>query len=123
NDEHAATHNANACKNCKGGTTHSITFALGTEFLNHIDAQIHPLLIEQFSRTYVSNLYQYDQSIFGARWITPFTTKIVRCSSYNVHHPKEPIEQDGWEYIGSDGRPVRLPELKVGQSYYDEVET
>ncbi|MBW3010446.1 DUF6531 domain-containing protein, partial [Acinetobacter baumannii] len=84
NDEHAATHNANACKNCKGGTTHSITFALGTEFLNHIDAQIHPLLIEQFSRTYVSNLYQYDQSIFGARWITPFTTKIVRCSSYNV---------------------------------------
>ena len=120
--ESAATHNANQCKNCKGGTVGTITFALGTEFLTHIDASIHPLLPDQMARTYVSNLYQFDHSIFGARWITPFTTKIIKCSEYNEKDPHHPIELKGWEYIGLDGRPIRLPELKTGQHYYDEVE-
>ncbi|MCS3525956.1 RHS repeat-associated core domain-containing protein [Acinetobacter johnsonii] len=122
-NEHPATNNANQCKNCKGGTSGTITFAMGTEFITHIDAAIHSLVPESLARSYISNLYQYDQSIFGSRWTTPFTSKIVRCSEYNPQNPTQNSELKGWEYIGIDGRPIKLPELKVGQSYYDEVET
>ncbi len=122
-NEHPATNNANQCKNCKGGTSGTITFAMGTEFITHIDAAIHSLVPESLARSYISNLYQYDQSIFGSRWTTPFTSKIVRCSEYNPQNPTQNSELKGWEYIGVDGRPIKLPELKVGQSYYDEVET
>lgn len=83
NTESQANNNANPCKDCNSRTHNSISFALGTEFLSHQDAQIHPLLTETLSRSYVSNLYQYDQSIFGARWTTPFSSKIVQCSRYN----------------------------------------
>ncbi len=122
-NEHPATNNANQCKNCKGGTSGTITFAMGTEFITHIDAAIHSLVPESLARSYISNLYQYDQSIFGSRWMTPFTSKIVRCSEYNPQNPTQNSKLKGWEYIGVDGRPIKLPELKVGQSYYDEVET
>lgn len=122
-DEHPATNNANKCKNCKGGTGGSISFAMGTEFLTHDDALIHPLVVEPLARSYISNLYQYDQSIFGARWTTPFSSKIVQRSQYNEKKPKENIELKGWEYIGIDGRPIKLRELKAGQSFYDEIET
>ncbi|UJA02039.1 RHS repeat-associated core domain-containing protein [Acinetobacter johnsonii] len=122
-NEHPATNNANQCKNCKGGTSGTITFAMGTEFITHIDAVIPSLVPESLARSYISNLYQYDQSIFGSRWTTPFTSKIVRCSEYNPQNPTQNSELKGWEYIGVDGRPIKLPELKVGQSYYDEVET
>ena len=122
-NEHQATNNANQCKNCNGSTAKSITFAMGTEFLTHADAQIHSLIPEMLMRSYVSNLYQYDDSIFGTRWTTPFSSKIVPCTQYNEKNPKENTVLKGWEYIGVDGRPIKLKELKVGQSFYDEVET
>ena len=122
NNESKAKNNANACKNCNGSTKKSITFALGTEFLIQVDASIHPLVEEQVARLYASNLYQYDQSIFGSRWITPFTTKILQRSKYNENNPLKNERLDGWEYIGIDGRPIELPSLKVGQSFYDEIE-
>lgn len=122
-NEHKATNNANQCKNCKGGTGRSITFAMGTEFLTHSDALIHPLFPESLIRSYISNLYQCDDSIFGARWITPFNTKIVPQTQYNEKNPLQNQVLKGWEYISNDGRPIKLKELKVGQSFYDEVET
>ncbi|KAF5271917.1 hypothetical protein FQR65_LT17525 [Abscondita terminalis] len=63
-----------------------------------------------------------DDSIFGARWITPFTTKISRKFKYDPKSKEQKNYQKGLEYIGLDGRPIDLPELKKGQSIYDPVE-
>ncbi|WP_127491313.1 RHS repeat-associated core domain-containing protein [Acinetobacter calcoaceticus] len=117
-----AENNANQCKNCMGGTDDSITFAMGTEFFTHVDAQLGGVIQDSIGRTYVSNLYQMDDSIFGARWITPFTTKISRKFKYS---PKKKDHKDylnGLEYIRLDGRAIDLPDLKKGQSIYDPIE-
>ena len=82
NKQAHAENNANQCKNCMGGTGGSITFAMGTEFFTHVDAQLGGIIQDSISRTYVSNLYQMDDAIFGARWVTPFTTKISRKFKY-----------------------------------------
>lgn len=122
NKQAEAGSNANQCKNCMGGTGGSITFAMGTEFFTHVDAQIGGVIEDSISRTYASNLYQMDDSIFGARWVTPFTTKISRKFKYS---PKKKDHKDylnGLEYIGLDGRAIDLPDLKKGQSIYDPIE-
>ena len=117
-----AEKNANQCKNCMGATSGAITFAMGTEFFSHFDAQIGGMIQDSITRTYASNLYQMDDSIFGARWITPFTTKISRKFKYDPKNKEQKDYQKGLEYIGLDGRPIDLPELKKGQSIYDPVE-
>ncbi len=122
NKQAHAKNNANQCKNCMGGTDDSITFAMGTEFFTHVDAQLGGVIQDSISRTYVSNLYQMDDSIFGARWVTPFTTKISRKFKYS---PKKKDHKDylnGLEYIRLDGRAINLPDLKKGQSIYDPIE-
>lgn len=122
NKQAEAGSNANQCKNCMGGTGGSITFAMGTEFFTHVDAQIGGVIEDSISRTYASNLYQMDDSIFGARWVTPFNTKISRKFKYS---PKKNDYKDylnGLEYIGLDGRAIDLPALKTGQSIYDPIE-
>lgn len=117
-----ANKNASQCKNCMGSTSGAITFAMGTEFFSHFDAQIGGMIQDSINRTYASNLYQMDDSIFGARWITPFTTKISRKFKYDPKNKEQKDYQKGLEYIGLDGRPIDLPELKKGQSIYDPVE-
>jgi RHS repeat-associated protein len=117
-----ANKNASQCKNCMGSTGGAITFAMGTEFFTHFDAQIGGMIQDSINRTYASNLYQMDDSIFGARWITPFTTKISRKFKYDPKNKEQKEYQKGLEYIGLDGRPIDLPELKKGQSIYDPVE-
>ncbi|MGB9040708.1 MAG: DUF6531 domain-containing protein, partial [Acinetobacter calcoaceticus] len=122
NKQAEAGSNANQCKNCMGGTGGSITFAMGTEFFTHVDAQIGGVIEDSISRSYASNLYQMDDSIFGARWVTPFTTKISRKFKYS---PKKKDHKDylnGLEYIRLDGRAINLPDLKKGQSIYDPIE-
>lgn len=122
NKQAEAGSNANQCKNCMGGTGGSITFAMGTEFFTHVDAQIGGVIEDSISRSYASNLYQMDDSIFGARWVTPFTTKISRKFKYS---PKKKDHKDylnGLEYIGLDGRAIDLPALRTGQSIYDPIE-
>ncbi len=122
NKQAHSENNANQCKNCMGGTGGSITFAMGTEFFTHVDAQLGGIIQDSISRTYASNLYQMDDAIFGARWVTPFTTKISRKFKYS---PKKKDHKDylnGLEYIGLDGRAIDLPDLKKGQSIYDPIE-
>lgn len=117
-----AENNANQCKNCMGGTGGSITFAMGTEFFTHVDAQLGGIIQDSISRTYVSNLYQMDDAIFGARWVTPFTTKISRKFKYSPEKKDHKDYLNGLEYIGLDGRAINLPDLKKGQSIYDPIE-
>jgi len=122
NKQAKAEKNANNCKNCMGSTGGAITFAMGTEFFSHFDAKISGLIQDNIYRTYASNLYQMDNSIFGARWITPFTTKISRKFEYDRKNKNQKEYKEGLEYIGVDGRAIDLPSLKKGQSIYDPVE-
>lgn len=119
NKQAPSENNANQCKNCMGGTGGSISFAMGTEFFTHVDAQLGGVIQDSISRTYASNLYQMDDAIFGARWVTPFTTKISRKFKYSS---KKKDYLNGLEYIGLDGRAINLPDLKKGQSIYDPIE-
>ncbi len=107
------------------GTKKHITYALGTECLIHHDAYVSSILSFSLNRKYASNLYQLDHGEFGARWITPFTTRIIQQSEYI----EETDEQtgyfnflDGLEYIGSDARPIKLPKLKIGENFHNITE-
>ncbi|WP_335953231.1 RHS repeat-associated core domain-containing protein [Acinetobacter higginsii] len=109
----------------KTGTKKHITYALGTEFLTHQDAYVSAIEDFVLHRTYASNLYQLDQGEFGARWITYFTTRIIPQSEY-VEETEEQAghfnQLDGLEFIGDDGRPIKLPKLKVGDSFHNITE-
>ena len=106
-------------------TSNSITYALGTEFLTHIDAYESSISSFVLSRTYASNLYQLDHGEFGARWLTPFTTRIIPKTEY-VEGSEEQQgyikELKGFQYIGTDARPIALPDIKVGESIHDQQE-
>ena len=109
----------------KTGTKKHITYALGTEFLTHQDAYVSAIESFILNRTYASNLYQLDQGEFGARWLTSFTTRIVPQSEYIEETEQQaayikPLA--GLEYIGPDARPVKLPQLKVGESFHNQTE-
>uniref|UniRef100_UPI000AB1145A hypothetical protein n=1 Tax=Acinetobacter baumannii TaxID=470 RepID=UPI000AB1145A len=73
-------------------------------------------------RTYVSTLYQMYYAIFGARWVTPFTTKSSRIFKYTSNKKDHKDYLDGLEYICLDGRAIDLPDLKKGHSIYDPSE-
>lgn len=107
------------------GTSRHITYALGTECLIHQDAYVSSILSFVLSRKYASNLYQLDKGEFGARWITYFTTRIVPQSEY-VEQTEEQvghfIKHEGLEYIGADARPIKLPKLKLGESFHNLTE-
>ena len=101
-----------ACPGCDAapsGTASSIGFALGNERISHSDYVTTGLFPIIGSRLYASDLDALDHSEFGARWITPYTTRI--------------IEQRGQlRYIGADGRSHRYPVLKAGEIHYDPIE-
>ena len=107
------------------GTKKHITYALGTECLTHQDAYVSSILSLALNRKYASNLYQYDRGEFGSRWITPFTTRILPQSEY-IEETEDQVgyynSLDGLEYIGSDARPIKLPKLKVGESFHNQTE-
>lgn len=106
-------------------TSKHITFALGTENIYHTDAFVSAIEDFVLHRTYASNLYQLDQGEFGARWITYFTTRIIPQSEYveeTEEHAGHFNQLDGLEFIGDDGRPIKLPKLKVGDSFHNITE-
>ncbi|NHC05065.1 RHS repeat protein [Acinetobacter sp. 187] len=117
---------AGGSKNKKvSGTKKNITFALGTEFLTHVDAFEFALSSFVLSRRYASNLYQLDDGVFGARWITPFTTQILPKTEYMSDENSQIGEikkLKGLQYIGADARPISLADLKVGDSIHDQQE-
>ncbi|WEF31946.1 RHS repeat-associated core domain-containing protein [Pseudoduganella chitinolytica] len=110
-----ATGDANACKLCpaKGGTARSISFATGAETFTHTDFVLDAPLPIEWSRTYRSQLVAYDRGNLGARWLTPYSTRI------DVVGQGKPA---GLLYHAADGRSHRYPWLSVGQKYHDPVE-
>jgi len=113
--QHPATGDANACKLCpaKGGTAHSISFATGAETFTHLDFVLDAPLPIAWSRTYRSQLSAYDRGNLGARWLTPYSTRI------DVVGQGKPA---GLVYHAADGRSHRYPWLGIGQSHHDPVE-
>ncbi|WP_333668003.1 RHS repeat-associated core domain-containing protein [Acinetobacter guillouiae] len=112
-------------KTSQSRTGKQITFSLGTEIVSHQDAFVSAIEFFALSRTYASNLFQLDQGEFGARWITYFTTRIVQQSEYleeTEDHGGYFNKLDGLEFIGDDGRPIKLPKLKVGESFHNITE-
>ncbi|WP_312484513.1 RHS repeat-associated core domain-containing protein [Massilia timonae] len=110
-----ATVDANACKLCpaKGGTAKSISFATGAETFTHTDFVLDAPLPIEWSRTYRSQLIAYDRGNLGARWLTPYSTRI------DVVGKGKPA---ALLYHAADGRSHRYPYLGIGQRHYDPVE-
>jgi RHS repeat-associated protein len=110
-----ATGDANVCKLCpaKGGTAHSISFATGAETFTHTDFVLDAPLPIEWSRTYRSQLSAYDRGNLGARWLTPYNTRIDV-----IGHSKP----TGLLYHAGDGRSHRYPYLGIGERHYDPVE-
>jgi len=106
---------ANACKLCpaKGGTAHSISFATGAETFTHLDFVLDAPLPIGWSRTYRSQLIAYDRGNLGARWLTPYSTRI------DVVGQGKPA---ALLYHAADGRSHRYPYLGIGQRHHDPVE-
>lgn len=106
---------ANACKLCpaKGGTAHSISFATGAETFTHLDFVLDAPLPIEWSRTYRSQLSAYDRGNLGARWLTPYSTRI------DVVGQGKPT---ALLYHAADGRSHRYPYLGIGQRHHDPVE-
>jgi RHS repeat-associated protein len=110
-----ATGDPNACKLCpaKGGTARSISFATGAETFTHTDFVLDAPLPIEWSRTYRSQLIAYDCSNLGARWLTPYSTRI------DVVGKSKPA---ALLYHAADGRSHRYPYLGIGQRHHDPVE-
>jgi len=106
---------ANACKLCpaKGGTAYSISFATGAETFTHTDFVLDAPLPIEWSRTYRSQLIAYDRGNLGARWLTPYSTRI------DVVGKGKPA---ALLYHAADGRSHRYPYLGIGQRHHDPVE-
>jgi RHS repeat-associated protein len=106
---------ANACKLCPapGGTARSISFATGAETFTHTDFVLDAPLPIEWSRTYRSQLTAYNRGNLGARWLTPYSTRI------DVVGQGKPA---ALLYHAADGRSHRYPWLDIGQRHYDPVE-
>lgn len=90
-------------------TCKRISFAMGTETFDHSDFSLPGAFPIDWTRTYCSDLSAYDSGILGARWITPFTTRIDE-------------QDDGLVFHDADGRSHSYPLPKIGQFHYDAIE-
>ncbi|WP_174430038.1 RHS repeat-associated core domain-containing protein [Burkholderia metallica] len=108
--ERPAEQDTNACKNgAPSGTDGSISFATGSEALSQTDFVLSGPFPIHWTRTYRSSLGAYDDGELGARWITPYTTRIDAIG-------------EGLRYHGADGRSHDYPLPKVGQHHEDRIE-
>ncbi|WP_412022580.1 RHS repeat-associated core domain-containing protein [Burkholderia cepacia] len=95
------------CKSCGlGESPASIDFAFGDETFSHVDFDFPGALPLVWARTYRSRLSAYDNGELGARWITPYTTRID-------------IENGKWIYRDAEGRSVDYPALAAGAVHDD----
>ncbi|PCE26092.1 sugar-binding protein [Paraburkholderia acidicola] len=93
-----------------GASGHSVGFALGDERLNHHDFVLPGAMPINWTRTYRSFFDANDESgELGARWITPYTTRIDIHAAKLVYH-------DG------TGRSVEYPLLAAGDAHDDQGE-
>ncbi len=108
--ERPAEQDANACKiGVPSGTGGSISFATGSEALSQTDFVLSGPFPLNWTRTYRSSLGAFDDGELGARWITPYTTRID-------------VTGKGLRYHGADGRSHDYPLPKVGQFHEDRIE-
>ena len=89
----------------------SISYVTGAETFTHTDFVLEAPLPIEWSRTYRSNLSAYDQGSLGARWLTPYSSRVDVTG-----------DDKGLRYHGADGRSHNYPWLKVGQQYFDRIE-
>lgn len=98
------------CKACGlGASSASIDFAFGDETFSHVDFELPGALPLVWERTYRSRLSAYDNGELGARWITPYTTRID-------------IKNSQWIYRDAEGRSIDYSALLVGTVHYDPSE-
>ncbi|WP_244102133.1 RHS repeat-associated core domain-containing protein [Burkholderia ambifaria] len=96
-----------ACKSCGvGASPASIDFAFGDETFSHVDFDLPGALPLVWERTYRSRLSAYDDGELGARWITPYTTRID-------------IRNGQWIYRDAEGRSIEYPALAAGAVHDD----
>ena len=113
------------CKNCPlsgaqvpSSSKFAISLATGCESFTHVDfALVAPLPIT-WARTYRSNLGAFDEGSLGARWLTPYSTRV------DIAMPAQGLRAGELSliYHGADGRSHAYPLLAVGQSYRDAIE-
>ncbi|NYH23028.1 RHS repeat-associated core domain-containing protein [Paraburkholderia bryophila] len=98
----------NDCKNCPkvSNGKHSVGYALGDERIDHDDFILPGAVPIVWRRTYRSFLDAYDASELGARWITPYTTRI------DIHDAK-------LVYHDPTGRSLDYPLLAAGATHED----
>jgi RHS repeat-associated protein len=100
----------NEKKNCAcASTIKSISFAMGSESVSHTDFSLPGPFPIEWTRTYCSSLDAYDQEVFGARWITPFTTRFDLVGNGLVFHD-------------SDGRSHEFPLPKLKLFHFNAIE-
>ncbi|MGJ7583494.1 DUF6531 domain-containing protein, partial [Variovorax sp. RHLX14] len=71
-----------------------------------------------WARTYRSNLGAFDQGSLGARWLTPYSTRVDIATP--AQGPR--AGQLSLIYHGADGRSHAYPLLAVGQGHRDAIE-
>ncbi|WP_080422480.1 RHS repeat-associated core domain-containing protein [Burkholderia ubonensis] len=95
------------CKACATGSSiGSIDYAFGDETFSHTDFDLPGALPVVWERTYRSRLSAYDGGELGARWITPYTTRID-------------IKGDQWILRDAEGRSVEYRALAAGEVHDD----
>ncbi|WP_407971109.1 RHS repeat-associated core domain-containing protein [Burkholderia pyrrocinia] len=98
------------CKGCQiGASPASIDFAFGDETFTHTDFELPGALPLVWARTYRSRLSAYDDGELGARWLTPYTTRID-------------VDGDTWFYRDASGRSIEYRALAVGGVHDDLAE-
>ena len=102
----------NACRVCPApATKSSISYITGAETVTHTDFVLPAPLPIAWDRTYRSNLGAYDQGWLGARWLTPYSSRV------------DVVDGDkGLRHHGADGRTHEYQWMKVGQRYVDPIE-
>ncbi|VWB48647.1 RHS repeat-associated core domain-containing protein [Burkholderia lata] len=107
---HARGAGQSPCKGCQIGTSPaSIDFAFGDETFTHTDFELPGALPLVWARTYRSRLSSYDDGELGARWLTPYTTRID-------------VDGDKWFYRDASGRSIKYRALAVGVVHDDLTE-
>ena len=115
-----ATNDANECKNCpaRAKVGGAISLAMGCETFTHVDFVLAAPLPITWARTYRSNLGAFDQGSLGARWLTPYSTRVdIAIAAKGKRQGKK-----SFIYHGADGRSHAYPLLAVGQSHRDPIE-
>ena len=107
------------CKSCAtaaaGG---AISLATGCESFSHTDFVLSAPLPIGWTRTYRSNLGAFDQGSLGARWITPYSTRVDIAKALKGRRQG----RMSLIYHGIDGRSHAFPLLAVGQGHHDPIE-